>query len=214
MLALEDSRNWVEGYNNSDSEYFFVLYIGGDRFSVEAPSLLAVGETEGGFDPYLLKVKKAWKWPLAALDKPTSYQVAYCRRTVSGNLETIHTWTSQHINSLEEEDKKMTFREIMEMLLAGKKVRHHNWDKTSYIHLDEDGNLVNNLGERAMLGVAAECHVEYVEPAYELVSFKDAHEEFDNRPDAKWEFSTTGENWHTWDGYSVTRTHQYRYTTE
>ncbi len=61
-----------------------------------------------------------------------------------GSLDLNHKYDK---NITIEKGDKMSAKEIMELLLQGKKMRQKDWNPCSYIQLDEKGNIVDCYGE-------------------------------------------------------------------
>ncbi len=58
----------------------------------------------------------------------------------------------------------MTTREIMELLLKGKKLRNILWDKEEYVCLDKEGNLIDEKGNLLLNCIdKIEEYIEYVD---------------------------------------------------
>ncbi len=77
----------------------------------------------------------------------------------------------------------MTTREIMELLLKGKKLRSIVWGNEEYVCLDEEGNLIDEKGHSHSLYLLS-C-IEKIEEYIEYVDFVTAIKHINNGGKAK-----------------------------
>lgn len=105
-----------------------------------------------------------------------------------------------------------TDREIMELLLSGKKVQSTRWNNGFSISLGSDGMLAGNHGGCTFIR-ELRFLIEAPEPKPVGVDWIDAPREFSRNPNFKWEFKEHGSNlWKQWTGSWASKDCLFRYT--